>query len=175
MPGSAGHTTPGLDAWWARSGPASAATVAWSFARLGPGAGSARDRHMLAATWSRSAGPLRLHLSSAWARGLPYVAFVLDDPETRVEAVFDPSVDAEGPGSTARPPGDYVRLDASVSASWTIDLRGRPTTFAPYVKVLNALARRDALFWFQDAGDDAAVRPLARMPLVPALGLRWTF
>jgi hypothetical protein len=171
-----GHTTPGLDAWWARNSATSAVTVAWSFARLGSAAASAGDRHVLAATWSRAAGLLRLHLSSAWAHGLPYVSFVLDDPETSVAEVLDPGAADEPPrAATTEPPADYVRLDATVSASWTLDLGGRPTTLAPYIKVLNALARRDALFWFQDSGDAGGVRPLARMPLVPALGLRWVF
>ena len=73
------------------------------------------------------------------------------------------------------PEGDFLRVDFEVA--WPIERRiaGRRTVLRPYVKILNALNRRDALFYYFDRwhGDD--VRPLAARPLLPLVGLRWQF
>jgi hypothetical protein len=43
---------------------------------------------------------------------------------------------------------------------------------SPYVRVINALDRRDALFYYQD-GDLDDPRSLAALPAVLSVGVRW--
>jgi hypothetical protein len=44
------------------------------------------------------------------------------------------------------------------------------------VKILNALNRRDAIFYHFDRGDSQPEpRALAALPILPVLGLRWKF
>ena len=43
----------------------------------------------------------------------------------------------------------------------------------PYVRVLNALDRRDALFYQFNRGTDVAPRPLATLPVLPLIGVEW--
>jgi hypothetical protein len=75
----------------------------------------------------------------------------------------------------AAPSDDFLRLDLEVS--WRIDsvVRGRSTEFRPYLKALNALNRRDAMFFYFDRwrGDD--VRPVTERPFLPVVGVEWRF
>jgi hypothetical protein len=69
----------------------------------------------------------------------------------------------------------FLRLD--LDASWPVrtTLGGRPTEFRPYLRVLNALDRRDALFHYFDRWRDEEMRPLASRPFLPLVGVEWRF
>lgn len=73
------------------------------------------------------------------------------------------------------PQGDFVRVAAEVS--WRLDTvwGGRAVSLRPYVRILNALNRRDALFYYFDAWRDPELRPLAEASVLPVFGLAWRF
>jgi hypothetical protein len=48
-------------------------------------------------------------------------------------------------------------------------------TITPYLKVLNALDRRDALFYRADGAAGEAPRALATLPILPVVGVQWKF
>ena len=52
---------------------------------------------------------------------------------------------------------------------------GRRFALRPYAKVLNALDRRDGLFWYFSPWRDPSVRPLAELSLLPVIGFEWRF
>jgi hypothetical protein len=77
------------------------------------------------------------------------------------------------PGTS--PEGTYLRIDASATATWQVNWLNRQASVTPYVKLVNALGRRDALFFFRETGAGGQLRALAAVPLVPTLGIRWSF
>ena len=68
------------------------------------------------------------------------------------------------PALSGAPEDSYLRLDAEVSRRWVANLGDSPLVIAPYVRVLNALDRRDALFY--RTGPDEGDQPprAARFP-----------
>ncbi len=170
------RTVPGVDVWWLHvSGPFDA-SVGYSYLQRGePGSAEARprDRHVLAASVAGAQGPARLQLSAAWAVGLPFVSLALDDPRAEpVTAGLDAT--AQVP-PTAAPAGRYLRIDATATATWRVNWLDRETAVTPYIKLINALGRQDALFFFREADSGGQLRALAAVPLVPTLGIRWSF
>jgi hypothetical protein len=83
----------------------------------------------------------------------------------------DLEADAPVLGSTSR--YEYVRLDAQVSRTWAPRLAGRRTELTPYLRVINALDRRDPLFYRYGNGN--AIEPAATLPLLPVFGIDWKF
>jgi hypothetical protein len=70
----------------------------------------------------------------------------------------------------------FIRLDAQIARSWQSDWRGYAFTVTPYLKVLNALNRRDALFYHFDRGSATPEpRAIAAVPLLPVFGVEWRF
>jgi hypothetical protein len=69
----------------------------------------------------------------------------------------------------------FLRLD--LEASWPLapQVAGRSTEFRPYLRVLNALDRRDALFHYFDRWRDEGLRPVATRPFLPLVGVEWRF
>jgi hypothetical protein len=121
------------------------------------------------------AGRLALALSGSYARGVPYTSIVLDRPAdgyagspTSLEGSWR-DADADADAALAR---SYLRLDATLSGSWCVGGRDCPVRLSPYVRVINALDRRDALFYYQD-GDLDDPRSLAALPAVLSVGVRW--
>jgi hypothetical protein len=78
------------------------------------------------------------------------------------------------PVAPADPDQPYLRIDAELERTW----RARVGTFefavTPYLKVLNALNRRDALFYRFDE-DVGSAEPLAGLPVLPLVGVQWSF
>jgi hypothetical protein len=70
---------------------------------------------------------------------------------------------------------DFLRLD--LEASWRVrpTIAGRSTEFRPYLRVLNALDRRDALFHYFERWRDEDLRPVATRPFLPLVGVEWRF
>jgi hypothetical protein len=82
----------------------------------------------------------------------------------------------ETPHDPIPPDEQYLRVDAQVSHSFATDLRGFEFELKPYFKVLNALGRRDALFYhFDRSQQDPQARAVAALPVLPILGLEWRF
>ncbi|MCI0437459.1 MAG: carboxypeptidase-like regulatory domain-containing protein [Gemmatimonadetes bacterium] len=176
LPGEDARTVPGVDLWWLHSAGPFDASFGYSYQRRPWGArdstGVAKDRHVLAANIAHSRGPARIQLSAAWAGGLPFVSLALDDPET---APVLAGTDTPRDGVSGSPEGRYLRIDATATATWRVDWLGSETAITPYVKLINALGRRDALFFFRESGTSQQLHALAAVPLVPTLGIRWSF
>ncbi len=74
------------------------------------------------------------------------------------------------------PPEDaFLRLDLEVAWEARPRIGGRSTELRPYLRVINALDRRDALFHYLDQWMDDGIRPLAERPFLPLLGVEWRF
>lgn len=128
--------------------------------------------HLLSLDGSARVGRFSLALSGSYARGIPYTSIVLDRPAEYYSGSPSPleaSADADGAAALAR---SYLRLDATLSGRWCIGGRECPVRLSPYLRVINALDRRDALFYYQDGALDDA-RSLAALPAVLSVGVKW--
>jgi hypothetical protein len=72
------------------------------------------------------------------------------------------------------PKDPYFRVDAQISRSWGANWGGFAFEVTPYLKVINALNRRDAIF-YQYNRDAERAEPLAGLPFMPILGAEWKF
>ena len=73
--------------------------------------------------------------------------------------------------SVPNPPDQpYLRLDAQVARTFDADLGGLNFSLTPYIKVCDALNRRDGIFYYVDRGNTAQARPLAGLPVLPIIG-----
>ena len=120
---------------------------------------------------------VRLSAEVRASSGLPFTRLPLV-PDAGDEAPTEPPAEPGGTpsddlGLAGPPAGSYLRLDLSVSRRWSLDLMGRSTLLRPYLRVLNALDRRDALFYHFDPEGRLSPRALDTMPLVPVLGVAW--
>jgi hypothetical protein len=114
----------------------------------------------------------------AYGAGLPYtsVPFRADSPaEPERNLGATQSQLDQAPPLTGGLDEDFLRLDLEVHAAFRTAWLGREGTLRPYVRVLNALDRRDALFYAFQPWRSDALTPLAHRPLLPVLGLSWTF
>ena len=131
-------------------------------------------QHLLSAGLQRPVfGPVGLDLRFSFSDGLPLTAIALERDDSPVV-----TFEAEGQAGTRATPtrsDGFLRLDAEVFAEWTGSWAGRETLVRPYVRILNALDRRDALFYYFEPWRGEGPRPLTELPLVPVLGLEWRF
>jgi hypothetical protein len=122
----------------------------------------------------------RFDIRVSYGAGLPYTAV----PEPDVgPPVFSIAGGGSGAGmaaltgtpvSTTQPADSYLRVDAEIAHTWTGSIRGSSFTVMPYVRVLNALNRRDALFYRFDRASNSA-EPLGDLPVLPLIGMEWRF
>jgi hypothetical protein len=169
-------TSPGGELSWAWTDGVWAATLGYSVLgrRRTPRDSVAEYQHMAAASIAATRGRVSLGLSSAWGSGMPLTSVVLEEPTTElVSAPGDDIVTSQSP----RPLDDrtYFRVDARLGAEWAAHLFGRPVRLTPYARLVNGLSRRDALFYYQDAGPPGEPQPLAALASLPVLGLRIEF
>lgn len=85
----------------------------------------------------------------------------------------DRTEEDEEPPLAGAPPGSYLRLDGKISRPWLAHVGGVDVELVPYVKVLNALDRRDALFFQFDPDEDVRARSLSAVPILPVFGVEW--
>lgn len=120
-------------------------------------------------------GPVGIDFRASFSDGLPLTAVAVDEshrPATRDESGLE---DGPLPGvNTGRVDG-FLRIDAEVFAQWTREWGSRTMRIRPYLKVLNALDRRDALFYYFEPWRGDELRPLAELSLVPIAGVEWRF
>jgi hypothetical protein len=119
---------------------------------------------------------VRFGLRLASSRGIPYTPIPTSAPAGAPtdEAAFEQATreTMARDAISGAPAGSYLRIDAMVSRSWTARLLGTDVEIVPYLKVLNALDRRDALFYQFDASD-LRPRSLESVPLLPVIGIEW--
>lgn len=187
-----GLTASGVDLWLHRTGEewegwfGYSLGFVWSAAApaAAPDTTPARfaGRHLLSAgVEAPLTGGLRLATRIAYGAGLPLTALPVTD---RTEAMTpdlaglrEAAADAPSrqPALAGAPDGSYLRVDARLSRSWNAHLQGSDVRITPYVRLLNALDRRDALFYQFDPDRDLRPRSLGAIPLLPVVGLEWNF
>jgi hypothetical protein len=121
---------------------------------------------------------VRFDIRLASSRGIPYTPIptsaAVDAGEGRDQFNVGPTTeDLAREAISGAPEGSYLRLDAMVSRGWTARLFGTEVEFVPYLKLLNALDRRDALFYQFEAGPDVRPRSLEAVPILPVIGIEW--
>ncbi|MCY3704604.1 MAG: TonB-dependent receptor [Gammaproteobacteria bacterium] len=152
--------------------------------------GYSRDfagRHLLTAgVASELWGPVRGEFRLAYGAGLPYTAipfrsFGLDQEAAAPTAPVEPTTTRPRPPVAADSPllegldDAFLRLDFELHARLTAQWGGHNWSVRPYLRVLNALRRRDALFYaFQPRRADS-LTPLAERPFLPVIGVAVTF
>jgi hypothetical protein len=138
-------------------------------------------RHLVSAGLSGPipvAGAFDVRIS--YGAGLPYTA--IPDPETTPPVfgvgapAFSLSAAEPTPASPTEPNEPYLRLDAQIERTFLADWYGFAFEFTPYLKVINALDRRDALFYHLDRNSGRnEPQALAALPVLPIIGLEWRF
>ena len=113
-------------------------------------------------------------LSASYAHGLSFASVVLERPN-RANTSGTPS-DLTGVGGASAPPTippqrSFLRVDASISGRICVAGPSCRLVLAPYARVLNALDRRDAIFFYRESPARNANR-LGWVPALLSLGLR---
>jgi len=152
----------------------------WSGTDLSGSSSDFTGRQLLTAGLSGSVGSrFGAEVQVAYGAGLPYTSVPFNAPTVAdapgrelgvTEGVIDQSPPL--PGGLDE---DFLRVDFEVHAAFRPSWGGRTWVLQPYVRVLNALDRRDALFYAFQPWRSEALTPLATRPLVPVVGLSWTF
>lgn len=152
----------------------------WSGSDLSGSSTDFTGRQLLTAGLSGSLGErLGAELQVAYGAGLPYTSVPLRPVSSEADSRNE--LTAAGPVLEQAPPlpggvdEEFLRVDVQVHASFRPTWRGRTWEIQPYLRVLNALDRRDALFYAFQPWRDEGLTPLARRPLVPVVGLAWRF
>ena len=149
----------------------------WSLPEVGTTSERFSGRQLLSAGVGTPLGRSgRFDAGFAYGAGLPYTAIPLSMGPAN-DGIRTESGSLTGAGET--PPlsnpasAPYLRLNLSVARTFAPRWAGRPHELTPYLRVLNALDRRDALFYRYRADEDAFPRPIGALPLLPVLGVEW--
>ena len=154
--------------------------------------GYSRDfagRHLLTAGVSSELwGPVRGEFRLAYGAGLPYTAIPFRSLGLDQEAAAPTARPPEPPDTTALQPlaaadspllqgldDDFLRLDFELHARLTAQWGGHDWSVRPYLRVINALRRRDALFYAFQPWRGDSLTPLAERPFLPVIGVAVTF
>lgn len=134
---------------------------------------SRRVEQLASLQGSARVGRLAGILAASYAHGLSFTPVVLERPSYATKDAASPGpTSASGGAANATPTQQsYLRVDATVSAKWCVGGPGCRLLLTPYVRVLNALDRRDAIFYYNDAPGHATNR-LAGIPALLSLGMR---
>lgn len=157
----------------------------WSSADLWGTTSDFSARHVLSAGVSGAftdflGGDVRL----AYGSGLPYTSVpltpqadrTLENPGPSPQVpTFSNSDGGQSPPLAGGVEENFFRVDVEVHATLHPSWLGRRWTVHPYLRVLNALDRRDALFYAFQPWRSAGLTPLAERPVVPVLGIDWHF
>ncbi len=116
----------------------------------------------LAAAWRNVDIGVRL----AYGAGLPF---------QQVGGPINEPGDEPAPALSGAPDDSYLRIDAEISRRWIASIGESRFEVAPYIRLLNALDRRDALFY--RAADEGPTRPvpLSSVPVLAVVGVAWSF
>jgi len=154
--------------------------LSWFWAGNGLGETSEfAGRHLLSAGLTGSLmGPIQGAARVSYGAGLPYTAipFGVSDSETLANGPDDTRTTLEQtPPLIGGLDESFLRIDLEVHAVLKPHWGGREWELRPYLRILNALDRRDALFYTFQPWRAEEVRPLAQRPLLPVFGIAWKF
>jgi hypothetical protein len=175
----------GMDATWqyARGGASFAASysrILRSFATAAGDSTAIVDASRRLEQLASLRGALRLgrwdaSLAASYAHGLSFASVVLDRPATAalVPPRFDATIPAAGSTTNLAPAqSSYLRVDATVRSRFCVGGdAGCRLVLAPYARLLNALDRRDAIFYYSDTSTGGANR-LAGIPAIATIGMQ---
>ncbi|MDH3270757.1 MAG: TonB-dependent receptor [Gemmatimonadota bacterium] len=153
----------------------------WSPTDLSGRTSDFAGRHLLSAGVSgQLLGPLRGEARLAYGAGLPATSIPFGSAS---EALSGPEQDggldtlAGRTGEPILPSLDesFLRLDLEIHAVFEPAWGARTWRVRPYLRLLNALDRRDALFYAYQPWRPDSVTPLATRPILPVLGVAFSF
>ncbi|MFW6200050.1 MAG: TonB-dependent receptor plug domain-containing protein, partial [Gemmatimonadota bacterium] len=122
-------------------------------------------------------------LRASFGDGLPYTTVPVFRSETSVTSgagVLETRDDLAGSGDdppTHRVPtlDGFLRVDLELHREWEVSWGGRTGLLKPYLRLLNALSSRDALFHYFDPWRSPELRALADRPVLPVVGAELRF
>jgi hypothetical protein len=173
--GAAGFVTPGFDLSWGVR--AAGLNVSLGYSAVHSGAAlDGRQLHQLAAVGlGANRGAFRFNVSGAYGNGLPLTPIVLERAAQPPPSWATADAGSVTAARSTLPARAFVRVDAAAGAEWRPRWNGREISIVPYMKLVNALGQRDALFYYHEAGSIGEPRPLGALPAVPVIGVRWQF
>ena len=193
VPGAAGQSlnASGVDLRVAREGERASGwlgyTLTWFWASGGILA--SRDspfsgRHLLSAGLTTAlTNRTGIRLKASYGDGLPFTSIPVPGAEvsapalstTRTLNVAGDQVLNSAPELAVGPDEGFLRLEVELFGRWSPTISGRTMDLRPYLRVINALNRRDALFYHFDPWRNEGPQPLADLPFLPLVGLEWRF
>lgn len=162
-------------------------TLTWFWASDGiisSGNSPFSGRHLLSAGLTTSlTDRTGLRIRASYGDGLPFTSVPVyradgRDPTFDLATTLNVAGDQvlnSAPELTVGPDEGFLRMEVEVFGRWTPSISGRTMELRPYLRVLNALNRRDALFYHFEPWRSEGPEPLAGLPLLPLLGLEWRF
>lgn len=124
----------------------------------------------------------RLIMEATSSTGLPFTPFPTNVENSASGGVSEVAAGGQTAFAAARAPlvprasaPTYIRIDAKLYRTWSASFLSTDVEITPYVKLLNALDRRDALFYRYVQEDEELLRrrSLGVVPLLPVLGMEW--
>lgn len=163
-------------------------SLAWYWSQDGPGtvSESFTGQHLLTAGVTGQAWDvLGVDLRLGYGDGLPLTAVPVADGTSAPLSGLE-SGDAAGGTPSRQAAGlplwsggsladRFFRLDAEVSGLFETRVASRPLTLRPYLRLMNALGRRDAMFYYFEPWRGEEVEPLVESALLPVIGFEWRF
>lgn len=119
-----------------------------------------------------------LGLRLAYGAGLPFTEVssgAVLEATADGRRIDDDPFEPPAPPLSGAPEDSYLRVDAEISRPLTARVGGSRIEIAPYVRLLNALDRRDALFYRAEEEGPTRPAPLASVPLLAVVGVAWVF
>lgn len=190
----------GVDIWVRQSGRVVSVWGAYSYDRAWPGVGGDPEvlagRHFLRAggTIFMVADQVRFDAAIAYGTGLefsvipgvPLGSAAGDAPLPGGGLPVPPP--PSGPGrkspaasirrsvapSNSSIDNSYLRLNLQATADIRTSFFGRQAMFRPYIRVINALDRSDALFYQLDPDSGLVPKAVGSVPMIPVLGIEWS-
>lgn len=156
----------------------------WSPTDLSGTASDFAGRHLLSAGVSGDlAGPFRGEARIAYGAGLPSTSLPFRSIADEAAAPDGEQLSGGGLQTLSDQPSaplpsldeSFLRLDLEIHAVFEAGWGGRPWRIRPYLRLLNALDRRDALFYTYQPWRPDSVTPLAERPILPLLGVAFAF
>lgn len=130
------------------------------------------------------AGRLEAEARVAYGAGLPYTsipfraestALPIASPSRTVNTMAQAALPDDQPRVDGGLDETFLRVDVEVHALFEPTWGGRPWRVRPYVRVLNALDRRDALFYTYQPWRSEEATPLGERRMLPLLGVAFSF
>lgn len=181
-PDEVGKYASGVDVWVRRGQGAVQGWMGYALAWYWPLQDSAsaaprfNGRQTLSMGVSASGHPGKVELRVAYGAGLPYSPLGGIPAGELSGSVGPGSVELQdGTSLPGGPPNDFLRIDGQVSRTFTPRIASHETELTPYLRVMNALDRRDALFYRYQQSGNADAKPVPTLPLLPVVGLQWKF